>query len=253
MTHPGAPDDARLEQFLDGLLSPEEAAELRASPPTAEAAERQGLVDAAIRRRFRPAAAPPDLLGALRSRENRASRSSRLKYTGLALAALIALSFSAWMNWETFFPAPTGYPGEDQPWRDVVTVYHDTLREGFEPEWVCKDDEEFQRAVDRRLGQPLLLAQTPGLTAVGWTYANTITKRTMCLLVTANHSAAAEIKPGAPDAKIIVFVDRSGVGNQPATGPRGQLSLFSRAVGKLVAYELTPLTRPLVLDQLYVP
>ena len=67
------------------------------------------------------------------------------------------------------------------------------------------------------------------------------------------HSATAEIKPGAPDAEIIVFVDRSGVGNQPATGPRGQLSLFSRAVGKLVAYELTPLARPLVLDQLYVP
>ncbi len=127
-----------------------------------------------------------------------------------------------------------------QPWRAMQTVYRDLVSEGFEPLWVCKDDQEFADSFRSTYHQGLLLTEMPpGTTTLGLSYCNSLTARTTCLLARAG---------GEP---VVVFVDRIER-DQPQSAPEG-LHLHRRRIGRLVLYELSPLEEPAVLPWFFNP
>ena len=80
------------------------------------------------------------------------------------------------------------------------------------------------------------MGQAPvGVNAVGLSYCNSITPRTLILL--------AKVK----DRPVLVFVDRLDKDEGQSLPPGSALKLFSRTVDELVLYELTPLAEPHLL------
>ncbi len=127
-------------------------------------------------------------------------------------------------------------------WRSLAAIYQDEITSGFEPAWVCKDDQEFSDTFFDLYRQRLLLKPLPeGVAALGLAYGNSISQRTTYLL------AEAENEP------IVVFIDRAerdaGQSIESDTG----LHLFERRIGDLILYELSPFTEPRLLESFYDP
>ncbi len=160
----------------------------------------------------------------------------------LAVAAAVAGGLvGVWLIAQNLVPArPREGAYQAQPWRAMQTVYRDLVNEGFQPLWVCKDDQEFADSFRSVYHQALLLAEIPPhTTTLGLSYCNSLTARTTCLLATAG---------GEP---VVVFVDRIER-DQPQTAPEG-LYLHRRQIGRLVLYELSPLEEPAVLPWFFNP
>ncbi len=157
----------------------------------------------------------------------------------LAVAAAVAGGLvGVWLIGQNLSPDPPRYHA--QPWRAMQTVYHDLVSEGFEPLWVCKDDQEFADSFRSVYRQALLLAEMPpGTTTLGLSYCNSLTARTTCLLATAG---------GEP---VVVFVDRIER-DHPQPVPEG-LHVHRRQLGRFVLYELSPLEEPAVLPWFFNP
>ena len=121
-------------------------------------------------------------------------------------------------------------------------MYKEELRTGFEPDWVCEDDAEFARAFVEHFQVPLLLSSLPGdVEALGLAYAHVLSSETIYLL------ARVEDDP------VLVFVDRMEArGGRPLESP-AELHLFSKRLGDLILYELTPRQEARLLDAFTVP
>ncbi|MCH7994978.1 MAG: hypothetical protein IIB57_11125, partial [Planctomycetes bacterium] len=161
-----------------------------------------------------------------------------------AIAALLALGVIA--AWRLAGVIEQSLVDRDEygpkPWTSVETYYRDAVERGFEPEWVCKDDDEFAGAFKKRLRQPLLVAATTGpVVGLGLGYANCLSPRTMTYL------ARVQGKP------VVVFVDKLKKDTHPKLPPNSGLNLFRKELDRLVLYEVTPLNEPHVLDLFYVP
>lgn len=159
----------------------------------------------------------------------------------LAVAAAVAGSLvGVWLIAQNLFPDRPQGGYQAQPWRAMQTVYHDLVSEGFEPLWVCKDDQEFADSFRSVYHQALLLPEMPpGTTTLGLSYCNSLTARTTCLLATAG---------GEP---VVVFVDRIER-DHPQPVPEG-LHVHRRQIGRLVLYELSPMEEPAVLPWFFNP
>jgi hypothetical protein len=145
-----------------------------------------------------------------------------------------------WLIAQNVTPNRPGGIYQSQPWRAMQTVYHDLVSEGFQPLWVCKDDQEFADSFRSVYHQALLLAEMPpSTTTLGLSYCNTLTARTTCLLATVG---------GEP---VVVFVDRIER-DHPQPVPEG-LRLHRREIDRLVLYELSTLEEPAVLPWFFNP
>ena len=166
---------------------------------------------------------------------------ARHRFGRLAVAAAVAGGLvGVWLIAQNVTSPRPGGGYQSQPWRAMQTVYHDLVTEGFEPLWVCKDDQEFADSFRSTYHQGLLLTEMPpGTTTLGLSYCNSLTARTTCLLATAG---------GEP---VVVFVDRIER-DQPQSAPEG-LHLHRRQIDRLVLYELSPLEEPAVLPWFFNP
>ena len=158
-----------------------------------------------------------------------------------AIAAMLVLGvFGAWNIWQFVKPQPAPYP-DTGPRRTLEVAYHEIIDDGFEPAWICRNDQEFLENVRKSLGKDLLIAQVdPGVRVLGLAYANTISPWTVMIL------AYVDGKP------VVVFADRSMADRQlpqPAPG----LTLHKREIGEIVLYELSPHKEARVLPQIYEP
>ncbi len=239
-----------LEAYLDGLLEgPEREAferRIEEQPDLQAAVRRQRTIDSALKRvigspplaRVDPA---PNTTTPVRPPATRATGAWRIAVRRLAVAAALAAGvFGAWQIFSVLRPNSGGYT--PMAWRSLETVYRDEIESGFEPSWVCENDEEFRQSFLKRHGQPLLLAQLPDqMSALGLAYCNSITPKTTYLLAT------VENEP------VIVFVDRGDRDAGQTLSPGSDLHLYSRHVGSLVLYELSPLDQPRLLDHFYDP
>lgn len=249
----------QLDEYLDGLLSdPDRAAfetRMQADPQLQALVERQRHIDEALKRRF----GPPPMSSALREvGQSNTSRQAvdgdgsvtparRVVQTrgfggqGLKVAAVLAIFvFAGWRLWNTYGPEPELYP--PRPWQSLTQVYQESVEAGLKPDWVCKTDEEFAASFGKQLGQPLVLGQTPaGVDAVGLSYCNSISPRTLILLARVN------------DRPVLVLVDRADRDAGQTLPPDSALKLFSRTVDQLVLYEITPLAEPNLLELFHRP
>lgn len=249
--------ESLLDAFLDGTLPAAERAafleRLRQDENLRLQITRQEAIDAALRRAFVPDAQFTErCLSQVRAQAGEqpvagaAETESKLKLappatppakrSALALAAVLGLCVVAgWQIKEFVAPAAKPFVYEIQKWRSMDRIYADELAGGFKPAWVCTDDAGFAKATQREIGQGVILAQVPGLSALGWSYANTLSTNTLYLLATAD------------DAKILVFMQPVNHGREPIVEPESQLHLHQRTVGKSILYEVSPLPEPRVL------
>lgn len=244
--------DPRIDAFLDDHMDPAERQaflELLDQDPRLRAqVDRQKKIDESIRRLCGGAA-----IEGLTARVEAAIANEPVahptigmtasRWRGLAVAALVGLALvSVWYSWNLVKPTPAVDVYQPQPWRSFATVYYDTLRDGFKPAWICRNEKQFETAFARQLHQPLLLATLPsGITAGGISYSNTMTPGTINVLGRVN---------GTP---VMIFVDRVAADMGPLPPPPPDLHMFRREIDDLVLYELTPLDKAEVLPYFYRP
>lgn len=252
---PGQHGDATLDDYLDGLLDDEANSRfeerINADRDLQAEIERQTAVTDALQRMCTPQPGVEQrVVGAIR----KAAAATPVPIAGAkavpfyrrrwAIAALLALGVIA--AWRLAGVIEQRRLDRDEygpkPWTSVETYYRDAVKRGFDPEWVCKDDDEFASTFKKRLRQPLLVAATTGpVVGLGLGYANCLTPRTMTYL------ARVQGKP------VVVFVDKLKKDTHPKLPPNSGLNLFRKELDRLVLYEVTPLNEPHVLDLFYVP
>lgn len=240
-----------LDRFLDGAMSPAEAAafeaQLASSPELmaefrAEQALQQQLNDS-LRASFSPRVMPP-LLTNTEQQESfpikKARSWSRESKMLLALAAAIALivgvqSYS-WLTTPGIPPRPT-----------LVATYENVVNSGFRPSEVCTTPESFSKWTAARYSTPLAsVEKRPGVEFVGWSYSTAISNYTGVLL------ARVDGKP------VVVVLDtianRDGAGSPCWRNPEDNkiVNVFPMEVGNLILYEITPFDAPRIVDNLAV-
>lgn len=246
------PTDPRIEAFLDERMSPSERQSfldlLERDALLRTEFDRQRSIDASLRRIW----GDQNIEGIMGRVEAAIAQEldtpvARRPSTGpwrlLAAAALLGFSLAGvWYSWTITRPPPFVDVYEPQPWRSFGTVYYDTIRNGFKPAWICRDEQQFERVFTKRFRQPLLLATMPsGITAGGISYSNTLSNSTINVLGKVD---------GIP---VMVFVDQRTVDHGSPPPPPPGLNLFRREIDALVLYELTPLDRPNILPFFYKP
>lgn len=251
----GQSGDATLDDYLDGLLDEEATSRfeqgIHADRDLQAEIERQTAVNDALQRMCTPSpGVEKRVIEAIRNAAAATpvpiARAVAVPFyrRRWAIAALLALGVVA--AWRLVGVIEQSLVDRDEygpkPWTSVVTYYRNAVENGFDPEWVCKDDDEFAGAFKKRLRQPLLVAATTGpVVGLGLDYANCLTPQTMTYL------ARVQDKP------VVVFVDKLTKDTHPKLPPNSGLNLFRKELGRLVLYEVTPLAKPHVLDLFYVP
>jgi hypothetical protein len=248
----GQPEDL-LDAYVDGLLDDDERIafehELHRRPALRDDVARQERIDASLRRVFLPPSA--ERLRAMIERPDRAAddsppRTLRLFGPGrrFALAASLVLAVAGlWMILSVVTPSTSGPgPYARQAHRTMQQVYADELASGFEPDWICEDDQEFESAFAMRFQQPLLLQPLPEtMAASGLAYSNTISTDTIYLLASVR------------DEPVLVFVDKLERVETPPTLSDPALHVHRRVVGDLVLYEVSRLPEPTVIEYFFNP
>lgn len=243
----------RVDLYVDGLLEGGQLAaferELRGSAALRAELESQERIDGELRRMFvydptragEPiAVSAPDVIGRVDGRasagsDRKSGSIARFGWYGLAAAVLLAGAavFNIVMDRRTAIDRT----------RTPTAVYLATDK----PEFVCKDDTEFAAAVKKQLGQPLILAAAPGIEALGWAYGanyngKVVGDKTMVLITRVDGE------------KVLVLMDRLRDDRTLDDQPLGEgLHLFRSVVGSIVLYEVTPLPKMRVIENLRVP
>jgi hypothetical protein len=268
-----------LDRYLDGDLSDAErhAFELRLErePALRKAVDRQRQIDGALRRQFAAPLMRAIAIAALARHADSSSVPEPLHIEGpsaaeaapapagriepsqpkpqanpwlrrLAVAAVLAAGlFGAWQTW-TYLKPSDDHRAAPLQLVTAAQYYDQKVAEGFEPLWVCDDDEEFAHTFRYRLGQPLLLKPAPSsdIRMLGLDYTRVLSASTISMLGEAGGQ------------QVIVLVDRAADDNpqQISSGcGSSNLHTFRREIGNLVIYEVTPLDQPHLMDLLYQP
>lgn len=238
-----------LELYLDGMLKGEELSAferlLAADAMLRRHVDAHRAMTASLKSRMAPppSIAFPALDEAAAEAEAPApipiARGSRplpvARWIGYAAAAMVGIVGVLW--WSNTVPNPSA--------RQVLTagqVLATTMKGGFTPVFVCKDDAEFVDTVKKRFGTGLLVASTESIAVLGWAYSNTyganiISKDTLVLMAKVD------------GREVLVFMDRAPGQYDLKKGdvPEGY-QMFSKTVGGLVLYELTPFDTARVLE-----
>ena len=248
----------QIDLLVDGELSGPEAASLRAvlaeDPELRREYEWLASIDHSIRRTFVPPAMELLLPTVLRDPVEHSPGSGPVPTIagriaperrplwgakGLAVAALVALVAGVlfWGN------APRS---SRTNFITAGDLYHKLVGRGFEPEFVCTTDKEFNAAVGKRFGQGLLLASSPEIQLVGWAYSNnykgiTISDRTLILMAKVN------------EQPVIVLMDRAEADRPQTLDPASGLHMHRAEAGELVLYEVSTFDQPRLIDRAYVP
>ncbi len=243
----------RLDAYLDGVMTPDQSAEFQREIESDDDLRRQieiqKEIDRAFRRLFRPPSAKrvPVVNTDLRESEPYRLPPTTKRDWGavprrLAVAAaLVAGVFGGWLTWNALQPSSVSNPYG--PWRSIEVVYADSVANGMKPEWTCDNELEFAVSIRNHFGQAAVFSfELPdGMAALGLAYCNSISRRTVCLLAEVN------------DEPVIVFIDRVETDSGQTIEESSGLNLFSRRIGRLVLYELSPLEKPALLELFYDP
>ena len=243
------PDD-KLERYLDGQLSPEENAEieahLRSDPTAARQVKMQHQIDERLRAQF---VAPPmtahrieQLLcdetmvaaGDSSQRQSITERNRRVRMLVGVIAASIAIAY-----FSRFAIQPEVKPYFEP--RSLVTIYKETVDQGFRPYYFCEDAERFAMTFAKRQQTPLVLEELPAdRHMVGLSYPGGLSRDTTAIL------CYADQKP------VVVFVDRSEFDNESVVAVQENQGFYvhKRLLSDLVIYEVSPFPQSKFTDAL---
>lgn len=235
MSDPGTPhgidlsaDELLIARYLDGLL---EGEELRAFERRLQKdSELRAAVDLDRRmvNSLRASLGPE----ALRAPAPIPIARGRRSKVGLAIAAGLAIVVSAAALW--YQHVSTSQLPQTAA-RTPIQIYTNEVAGNFTPDWVCTDDAEMLKFTRDRFGSGLLFADRPGVTLVGWGYAEgTISDLTATLLVRSGED------------RIVLLVDKKSRDRRledPAKADPN-LHMHRREVGAYVLYEISPLDTP---------
>lgn len=232
------PTEDQIEAYVDGLMSASEReafeARLHADPEIAAQVELQRRIDAALREGFLPAQPSAAHLERLLAGNGPAVTRRFVQVVMLAAAAAVVGVFAAWQ----FLDRPVVEPFF-QP-RPLADVYRETVANGFDPYYECRDDERFAATFEKRQGIVLHLAAMPaGQGMLGLSYPGGLSRDTTAMLCRVD------------DEPVMVFVDREE-NDQPIALENDDPSLrVEREVRDgLVFYEVAPAGAPSVLEYL---
>jgi hypothetical protein len=244
MSH--TPQHDKLDAFMDRLLGPAEEAKVRravdADPELQRETELQRWIDSELGEMFAYDSSRAPVIPHVEEAAPQPIPFRRPNlFKPLALAAAVVLAgIAVWIG------VNRSGSKSAQLYVAADTVYNKLVSRGFEPEFVCTTDEEFRAATKKRFGTPLMLASTPGVIPLGWAYnagfrGRIVGDKTMMLLAKVD------------DKNVLVLMDTSDrPADRPITGAPG-LKVFKRSVGPIVNYEITPLDRERVINNLREP
>jgi len=251
MSQPPEPAD-RMEMYLDGRMTPDEAdafrAELADRPDLAEQVRLQERIDGSLKRLFNyaPCDEPAEPLAPApipisRGAPGRAPSWKRLIAWGAIAAAL------------TVAAVYVNRPRREFTYVTPISMYTRFKMTGWNPTFRCRTDEEFVAKVKSRLGQGLLIPMnTVGVVLDGWGYGDdyqgsSVSGDTMVLMAHASET------PGGEPAPVLMFIDRARNAREVTVPPDSGMRVFEARRGGLVLYEVTPLCRPVLIDAAVVP
>lgn len=235
------PRDTLIARYLDGLLEGDELREFESALASDASLRSSVELDRRIADRLDAMLHPGAAFSIRGNRENASSsNSNRQRWRPIgAIAAALVIVAAIGITYRIQVGASGSFASAT---REPIEIYRTTIERGFEPAWVCEDDAQMLSYTRERFGRGLLFEPVPGLTLVGWGYANgVLSDLTLSLLV--EHGKE----------RILLLVDRSrddrALEDPALTDPT--LHMFRRKVGRFVLYEVTPRDRPLLLDAAY--
>jgi hypothetical protein len=233
------PIDDRLEAYLDGVMDKSERAafeaEINRNPRLAAELALQSKLDASLERQFPAVAATASHLASMQKHLEDVSppiyklSGWRALVPYAVAAAVFLIAFGLWgPRWSPLnrVPAFTAVP--------LAQVYHQTVKDGFEPYYECHDDKRFADTFAARQGVPLHLTAMPeGSMMKGLSYLGGLSRETTAMLCDVE---------GDP---VMVFVDRSEK-DIPSAAKESDpaLNIFRTERDGLVFYEVTPFDTP---------
>jgi hypothetical protein len=239
----GATLEGLFDELADPRRTPEQVRAIRqrisAEPSLRRAVHLQQHIDLSLRGAF----APPVIVFKLASAEGGADRRERrrLLIHRFSAAAIVVLSLSALASSWLGSIRPTRSPVVFSP-KPVTEIYAARLANGFQPDWVCSNDEEFRRAFSTQLGQEVSLSGiSSDVEPLGMAYSNAFSYHTVVLLARAH------------GREVMVFVDQLSRDPHPSLVAGSGLYLHRREAHPLVYYELSPLETAQVLPLLSEP
>lgn len=160
-------------------------------------------------------------------------------------AMLLGGIYGAWIAWPLLNP-PIDSSSSPSIAPKVLTAsaaYNSEVASGFEPDWVCANDEEFINTFKDRLGQGLVMKPaTDRAHMLGLDYAKVLSPLTITMLGKVD------------DQPVLVIIDRTASDKPDSVNADlGGLNAFRREIGSLVLYEITPLDAPAILDLIGEP
>jgi hypothetical protein len=249
-TGPSPRSAAEFESYLDGTLPGGERAAFEGRLASDEGlraqADLQHAIDASIIRLF---AHDEGVSLPVSSARVPASDGRRLilgrpgaRQGLLAIAAVIALC--AAVAWYAGLLDRRGFLGGGTL-SGLITadeLYSREKSAGFVPDWKCENDAQFAAVTNDRFGQPLLVKPAPQIEIAGWTYRGPVLSDNTAVLLT---------KVEGKD--VLVAVDDKKNDRRVRVERDAGLHVFTKRIGKLVLYEITPRDEPAVLPLFYVP
>ncbi|MBL8875744.1 MAG: hypothetical protein JNM86_08115 [Phycisphaerae bacterium] len=238
-----------IDRYLDGLMSGTERAAFEqaigGSEALQEAIALQNRLDASLRSEFGAPPAPAGLL----TREEARAFSEKKQSTGwsrerrmfLALAALVALVASI----QGFFWLSASSNSAERP--SLAHIYQGLVDHGFRPSEECTTNEKFAGWMKAKFGVALALKEVrPDVQLVGWSSSTAISNYTGLLLATVD---------GQPVMVAIDTVARQNEWGFPCRRQPGEdaaVNFFSAEIDGIAVYEVTPLDKPRIIDNLAV-
>jgi len=251
--------DDLIDFYLDNLLEDECRQEIKAriqqEALLREAIERQGQVDASLRRLFGIPASVSWPVTAERSAARSRFARRRFSRPMLAVAAIVIGAVALWRLWTFAGPHPTN-PYNTMMWRSMETVYHDVAQTGFRTKRAARTNGQLAQLFERRFDQPLSYrTPTVSVRPMGLGFCNTITKNTVCLIarIPLHDGEAHASSDKTNTVGVLVFVDVASADAARALPSGTHLHVFKRIIGQLAMYEVSPLNQSRALDLLYIP
>lgn len=246
-----------IEAYLDGRLTPEQLAQfnelVKRTPSIRKEIELQTNIDESLKRLFSPPSAQvsagvqtqadddAELRIPIETPAPRRPLVSRGAWRLTAAACvLIAVGFGGYAAYLYYggFDDSGGEPRRYSP----AQAYRLAEAGAFEPNWVCKDEQEFATTFHWQLGQAVALAKPPAdVVPTGLSYVR---------LENGKAWNQVEVIAKVNGKGVIVIVDKLNDSIQPCAPMEDGLHVFVKQTPHLVMREITPFDSPKLLELL---